>query len=62
MDAELEQKILSESALCQGLGIDKKQLDYLRLQKGFPCIRLHKRVRVYLVKDVLRYILKAKGG
>lgn len=54
----LEQEIYSEEAILELLGITKKQLDYLRLEKDFPTVYLGKRVRVYLADQVLEYVKK----
>jgi len=55
----LEQQVWNEEALMELLGINRKQLDYLRLEKGFPCVRLGQRVRVYLGDEVLEFVKKA---
>jgi len=52
----LEQQIWSEQAIMDLLGINRKQLDYLRLEKGFPCVHLAQRVRVYLADEVLDFV------
>ena len=57
----LEQQVWSEEALITLLGVNRKQLDYLRLEKGFPCVHLGQRVRVYLASDVLDFIKRAQG-
>ena len=56
----LEQLVYSEDALCELLGIDKKVLDTLRRDRGFPAIRLTSRARVYLASDVLEWMTKHK--
>jgi len=53
---ELEQQIWNEQAMLELLGISRKQLDYLRLEKGFPTVHLGQRVRVYLADDVLNFV------
>jgi DNA-binding transcriptional MerR regulator len=52
----LEQQIWSEQAIMELLGVDRKQLDYLRREKGFPCVRLGQRIRVYLADDILKFV------
>jgi hypothetical protein len=52
----LEQLIYSEAAMLELLGIDKKTLDALRLDKGFPFVRLTTRSRVYLSDKVLAWL------
>ena len=56
MENKLEQQVFSEAQVSTMLGLTKKQLDHLRWQRGFPCVSLTRRVRVYLVDDVLEYI------
>ena len=56
MEYTLEQAVWSESDLLELLGIDRKTLDYLRSEKGFPVVRLTVRSRVYLAGDVLRWL------
>jgi len=43
------------------LGVNRKQLDYLRREKGFPCVRLGQRIRVYLADEVLGFIKQESG-
>jgi predicted DNA-binding transcriptional regulator AlpA len=38
------------------LGIERKTLDALRLEKGFPYIRLTVKSRVYFTEDVLEWL------
>ena len=52
----MEQLVWSEQALCELLGIEKKTLDQLRLDKGLPYIRLTARRRVYLKEDILHWL------
>jgi len=52
----LEQQIWSEQSIMELLGVDRKQLDYLRREKGFPCVRLGQRIRVYLADDILKFV------
>ena len=49
----LEHLVYSEAAMLELLGVDKKTLDDLRREKGFPFIRLTARARVYLVDEAL---------
>lgn len=51
-----EDAVLSEEDLCALLGIDKKVLDDLRREKGFPAVRLTTRARVYLADEVLAWL------
>lgn len=57
----LEQQVWNEQAILELLGINRKQLDYLRLEKGLPCVRLGQRVRVYLADEVLKFVEEAAG-
>ena len=52
----LEYLVYSEAAALELLGIDKKTLDDLRREKGFPFLRLTTRSRVYLVDEVLTWL------
>ncbi|MFC1874861.1 helix-turn-helix transcriptional regulator [Chloroflexota bacterium] len=52
----LEQQIWNEQSIMELLGINRKQLDHLRLEKGFPCVHLGQRVRVYLADEVLGFV------
>ena len=56
MKVPLEQLVYSEAAVFELLGIDKKTLDDLRREKGFPFLRLTTRSRVYLVDEVLAWL------
>ena len=56
MEYTLEQAVWSESDLLELLRIDRKTLDYLRAEKGFPVVRVTARSRVYLADDVLRWL------
>jgi hypothetical protein len=58
----LEQLVYSESAILKPSGIDKKGLDELRRERGFPFVRLTTRDRVYLAKDVLEWLEKQGKG
>jgi len=52
----LDQLVYSEAAMLELLGIDKKTLDDLRREKGFPFVRLTARARVYLANEVLDWL------
>jgi predicted DNA-binding transcriptional regulator AlpA len=52
----LEQLVYSEAAMLELLGIDKKTLDDLRREKGFPFVRLTARARVYFADEVLAWL------
>ena len=52
----LEQQVWNEQSIMELLGVNRKQLDHLRLEKGFPCVRLARRVRVYLANEVLEFV------
>ena len=56
MKVPLEQLVYSEAAVFELLGIDKKTLDDLRREKGFPFVRLTARARVYLADEVLGWL------
>ena len=51
----LEQEEWSEQAIMELLGINRKQLETLKLEKGFPCVHLGQRIRVYLADEVLGF-------
>lgn len=51
----LAEQVWNEQQIMELLGVNKKQLDYLRLEKGFPCVRLGKTIRVYLADEVLNF-------
>ena len=57
----LEDAVLSEEDLCALLGIDKKVLDDLRREKGFPFVRLTAKARVYLTDDILAWLKRHAG-
>ena len=52
----LEHLVYSEAAMLELLGIDRKTLDDLRREKGFPFVRLTTRSRVYLANEVLDWL------
>ncbi len=52
----LAEQVWNEQQIMELLGVNRKQLDHLRLQKGFPCVRLGRTVRVYLTNEVLDFV------
>jgi len=52
----LESRVISEVDLLQKLNVPKPVLDRLRLEKGFPYVRLTIKDRVYLINDVLAWL------
>lgn len=56
----LESRVISEVDLLQKLNVPKQVLDRLRLEKGFPFVRLTLKDRVYLISDVLAWLEKNK--
>ena len=56
LKVSLEQLVYSEEAMFELLGVDKKVLDDLRREKGFPAVRLTTRSRVYLADEVLAWL------
>lgn len=57
----LEHLVYSEEAMLELLGVDRKTLDDLRREKGFPVVRLTARARVYLADEVLAWLKKQAG-
>lgn len=57
----LEHLVYSEAAMLELLGVDKKTLDDLRREKGFPAVRLTARARVYLADEVLAWLKRQAG-
>ena len=53
---DLEKEVWKEADLMTALGLTRTQLDHLRLNKDFPCVRLGQRSRVYLASEVLNYL------
>jgi hypothetical protein len=49
-------EFLKESEVLERLGITKRQLQYIRLQKGLAFIPLTERTRVYRESDLLKFI------
>ncbi|MFC2024420.1 helix-turn-helix transcriptional regulator [Chloroflexota bacterium] len=58
----LEQQVWNEQAIMELLGINRKQMDNLRREKGFPCVHLGQRTRVYLANEVLDFIKQRAGS
>ncbi len=61
MKLTVEQLVYSEAAMLELLGVDKKVLDDLRREKGFPAVRLTTRARVYLADEVLAWLKRHTG-
>ena len=55
-NVSLGEQLLTEQMVMNLLGLTKKQLNYLRNAKGFPCVCLTRRARVYLAGDILEYV------
>ena len=53
---ELEKQIWSEQAMMELLGVSRKQLDNLRLEKGLPCVHLNRKVRIYFADEVMEFL------
>lgn len=53
---EIQNQIWSERAMMELLGVTKKQLDGLRIDKGLPCVHLNRRVRIYFADEVLGFL------
>ena len=53
---ELEKLVWSEQALIELLGVSRKQLDVLRLEKGLPCVLLNRKTRLYFSDEVLKFL------
>lgn len=58
----LEQQIWNEQAIMELLGVNRNQLDRLRYEKGFPCVHLGQRIRVYLASEVLDFLKRHAGS
>ena len=54
----LNEAVYSEEDMLELLSIVRSTLDTLRLEKGFPFIRLTRIKRIYLAKDVLNWLEK----
>ena len=48
--------VLSEVELLEKLNVELPTLNRLRLEKGFPVIRLNAKCRVYLANEVLDWL------
>ena len=57
MEQILEQQIWSEASLLELLGVEKRTLDNLRNQKGFPFVSLSRKARVYIAGDVSEWVI-----
>lgn len=57
----LEHLVYSEAAVLELLGIDKKTLDGLRRERGFPAVRLTVRSRIYLANEILAWLKEHAG-
>ena len=53
---ELAKLVWSEAAMMELLGVSRKQLDVLRLEKGLPCVHLNRKVRLYFDDEVLKFL------
>ena len=51
----LAEQVWNEQQIMELLGVNRKQLDHLRLEKGFPYVRLGRTIRVYLAAEALDY-------
>lgn len=54
----LSEQVISELDLMLTLNISRLTLDRLRLEKGFPVVRLSSTARVYITDDVLDWLKK----
>lgn len=53
-------KFFTEDYMCEYMNIDKKQLRYLRVEKGIPHIVLSKTIRMYFEDDICAWLLSKK--
>ena len=53
---KLEDAVYDEETILKLLGVDKKTLDEIRREEGFPFVRLTRLKRAYLAKDVLGWL------
>ena len=53
---DLEKAIWNEPQIMVLLGVNRAQLDNLRLKRGLPFVRLGQRLRVYLSDEILDYL------
>ena len=58
----LEHAVYSEEAMLELLGVSKTTLDTLRLEKGFPFVRLTPKTRIYLANEVLGWLKQHHRG
>ena len=58
---DLEKEVWSEKAIMELLDVNRNQLDRLRNEKGFPCVHLGQRTRVYLADKVLDFLKRHDG-
>lgn len=56
--SEKLENFISEPTLLELLGVEKGTLATLRQKKGFPCIRVTERVRLYREKAVVDWLRK----
>ncbi len=42
-------------------GVNRKQLDTLRLEKGLPCMHLNRKTRPYFAEEVLKLLEEIRG-
>jgi len=52
----LSKHVISEVDLLNILNVELPVLNQLRLEKGFPVVRLNQRNRVYLVEDIVGWL------
>ena len=52
----LSEQVVSELDLLLTLNISRSTLDHLRLDKGFPTVRLSLQSRVYLIDSVVEWL------
>ena len=55
----LETVVWKEADVLELLGLTRQQLDTLRRERGFPCVTLNQRCRVYLATDIYAYLKAA---
>lgn len=53
---KLRDQVISEVDLLEVLNIELPALNALRLEKGFPVVRLNRNCRVYLADEVLGWL------
>jgi predicted DNA-binding transcriptional regulator AlpA len=52
--------LITEPNLCELLGIERSTLDKLRNTRGFPYIRVTSQARIYLERDVMRWLVRQR--